>query len=114
VINHANRYADACRAAATMQGLDPLTAAAEHCATDLAEAGVSYDVEQTGGFTMVACFYFADQVVTCTHEGDWLVCQQARETWVDGPQPDDFTQLEVGAGATAGDVVTLVLKRATA
>jgi hypothetical protein len=114
MINHANRYADACRAAATMQGLDPLTDAANARAVELAEAGVTYDVEQTGGFTMAACFYFADQVVTCTHEGDWLVCQQARETWVDGPQPDDFTQLEVGAGATAGDVVSLVLKRATA
>jgi hypothetical protein len=52
--------------------------------------------------------------VTCTHEGDWIVCQQARESWINGPQPDDYAQLEVGAGATAGDVVTLVLKRATA
>jgi hypothetical protein len=57
MINHANRYADACRAAATIQGLDPLTAAANARAVELAEAGVSYDVEQTGGFTMVACFY---------------------------------------------------------
>jgi hypothetical protein len=144
MINHANRYADACRAAATIQGLDPLTAAANARAVELAEAGVSYDVEQTGGFTMVACFYLpysrcdecgtpmdgagdegcegcggrreGGDVITCTHEGDWLVCQQARETWVDGPQPGDFEDLSPGAGsdATAGDVVALVLKRATA
>jgi hypothetical protein len=112
VINHANRYADACRAAATMQGLDPLTAAANARAVELAEAGVTYDVEQTGGFCMVACFYFDDQVITCTH---WIVCQQAREHWVDGyPDENYYIDLSTGAGATAGDVVALVLKRATA
>jgi hypothetical protein len=143
MINHANRYADACRAAATIQGLDPLTAAANARAVELAEAGVSYDVEQTGGFTMVACFYLpysrcdecgtpmdgagdegcegcggrreGGDVITCTHEGDWIVCQQAREHWVDGyPDENYYIDLSTGAGATAGDVVALVLKRATA
>ena len=39
-------YLDACDAAATAQGLDPIT-------TALADNGVVATVEQTGGFTMV-------------------------------------------------------------
>lgn len=39
-------YATACRAAATEQGLDPITEA-------LDAAGLDYDIEQTGGWVMV-------------------------------------------------------------
>lgn len=41
----AARYAEACRRAATDQGLDPITAR-------LDAEGIAYDVDQTGGFTM--------------------------------------------------------------
>jgi hypothetical protein len=71
-------YTDACAAAATRQGLDPVVAA-------LTDAGLVPVVEQTGGFTMVVAVYAKDGTVVVTDDGGYLVGQFAGDTWHDGP-----------------------------
>ena len=57
-------YDQACREAATRQGLDPVT-------TALAAAGVAHTVEQTGGMTMVVRIDHGDgRHVLVTHDED--------------------------------------------
>jgi hypothetical protein len=89
-----NRYAEACKRAATDQGLDSLSDAAEERSDELDALEIHYAVEQTGGFTMVACFYLnradLDRVVTCTWEGHWLVIDQPAELWHSGEYAGDF------------------------
>jgi hypothetical protein len=77
-----------------------------------------YDVEQTGGFTMVATFYIGDEnagdAVTCTNEGTWIVVCQPTEYWLEGgdyyedPRVEDWS-LEC---KTPMDIVDRVLARA--
>jgi hypothetical protein len=103
-------YDDACKRAATDQGLDPLTREALARKTELENAGVSYGVEQTGGFTMVACFYLGGDVVTCTNEGDWIVCVQTVEEWTE-QYTGAFEDLSTSA-QTPRAIVDTVLSRA--
>jgi hypothetical protein len=79
-------YEDACRRAATDQDLDPLTELATARKLELELAGVTYEVEQTGGFTMVAVFYIdaTGDAVTCTNEGSWIVVCQPTKHWLEG------------------------------
>lgn len=72
-------YTERCVAAATAQGLDPVVAA-------LTEAGLAPQVEQTGGFTMVAVVYATDGVVAITADGDdaYLVCWHDGDGWTEG------------------------------
>jgi hypothetical protein len=86
----ANGYADACKRAATAQGLDPLTAAAQARAGELERVGITYSVEQTGGFTMVAARYVGDHVWTVTEDGGgYLACYQTAEGWREGTEPPE-------------------------
>jgi hypothetical protein len=106
-------YDRACRRAATQQGLDPLTVAATARKLELTGAGVKYDVEQTGGFTMVACFYLddRDEVVTITNEGDWIVIAQSRAQWEDYTA-DDYEDLSSTELQDPDAIVDAVLARA--
>jgi hypothetical protein len=112
-----SNYEGACERAATDQGLDPLTEAANARKLELGNAGVRYGVEQTGGFTMVATFYIGDEesgdAVTCTNEGTWIVVCQPTECWLEGgayndPRIEDWS-LEC---KTPMDIVDRVLARA--
>jgi hypothetical protein len=114
-----DNYEDACRRAATDQDLDPLTSAVDARRADLERAGVTYEVEQTGGFTMVATFYIGDEAtgdaVTCTNEDTWIVVCQPTEYWLEGggdyyddPRVEDWS-LEC---KTPAAIVDRVLTRA--
>lgn len=106
-------YNTACRRAATDQGLDPLTAVATENSAKLAAVDVEYSVEQTGGFTMVATFIGRSDVVTCTHEGDWLVISQPLDMYVSG-EYDDERIVDLSATATTPQqIVELVIERAS-
>jgi len=61
-------YEEACRRAATDQGLDPIVA-------ELAAAGITHHVEQTGGFTMVAV------VPLFTTRGAWVGITSGDPGW---------------------------------
>jgi hypothetical protein len=107
-------YDRACRRAATDQGLDPITVAAWVRKNELEKAGVSYYVEQTGGFTMVACFYTsAHEAITVTNEGAWIVCVQDTPQWLDG-SGDKFEDLSSTEIQDADAIVDTVLARARA
>jgi hypothetical protein len=76
------RYDDACRAAATDQGLDPLRAA-------LDAAGIRHELEQTGGFCMTVGVYRHDLrylwatevgVYEPDREYRYLVCEYDEQT----------------------------------
>lgn len=83
-------YLAACQAATTAQGLDPVVAA-------LKRAGYPVDVEQTGGFTMVAVVPAADPahgVVAITDDGTpdaprYMVGVYAGDTWETGNGEDN-------------------------
>jgi hypothetical protein len=107
----ANGYADACKRAATAQGLDPLTAAAQARAGELERVGITYSVEQTGGFTMVATFYVSGEAITCTYEGAWIVCAQPVEQWTDGTG-ESFEDLSSRDLQDPAVIVNVVLDRA--
>lgn len=108
----ADRYAEACRRAAHAQGLDPITDAVFKRRDVLAARGIRYYVEQTGGFTMVACFYgneASGRVVTVTWEGEWMAVAQPAAKWVDGTADwEDCTVL--GPVDHAEDVVTAAIR----
>ena len=72
-------------AAATKQGLDPVVAA-------LSEAGIDFEVEQTGGFTMVATVTRPGGVAAITTEGDdeYLVGQYRGDAWVEGEEEHGY------------------------
>jgi hypothetical protein len=72
------KYLAACRAAARQQGLGPF----------LHREG--WEVEQTGGFTMVAARYVGDHVWTVTEDGGgYLACYQTAEGWREGTEPPE-------------------------
>lgn len=106
------KYEAACRAAATAQGLDPLTAAVAARQAELDSAGVRYSVEQTGGFTMVATFYGRGEAITCTDEGSWMVCAQPEQDWIDGEYDDRHVTDLTQPSLTPAGIVMLVLARA--
>jgi len=97
-------YAEACRRAATAQGLDPICQA-------LSKAGIGHGVEQTGGFCMMVRvptphgYHFgitaAEQPDTDS-SGHWLVARYS----------DDEDQYDggevVGAAIPTADVITLL------
>jgi hypothetical protein len=104
-------YDRACRRAATNQGLDPLTVAATAREGELTSAGISYVVEQTGGFTMVACFRHADEVVTITNEGAWMVIAQSWDNWINcGEEYEDLSSREL---QDPDDIIDAVIARAS-
>jgi hypothetical protein len=79
-------YAEACRRAAEEQGLAPFLDAE------------GWTVEQTGGFTMVACRYLPAElegappshVWTVTSEGDgYYACRQTVTGWTHGEEPPE-------------------------
>ena len=78
-------YADACVAAATAQGLDPVT---ERLHTET----VHYEVEQTGGFTMVVVVPREDGVYGITADGEdtWLVCWYRGNTWAESGEQQAY------------------------
>lgn len=69
-------YDQACIAAATRQGLDPITAA-------LTAAGITHTVEQTGGFCMVVTVQRPTGLWAITHDGDYLVGWFPGNAWND-------------------------------
>jgi len=79
-------YADACKRAATLQGLDTVVEA-------LTAAGLPAEVEQTGGFTMVATVYCAEGALVVTDDGvdepAYLLGVYPGEAWTDGEDHDD-------------------------
>ena len=77
-----NGYAAACIAAATQQGLDPVTERL-HLET------IHYEVEQTGGFCMVVVVPDrGDEVgvwgITEDEPGTYLLCYYPENTWNEG------------------------------
>jgi hypothetical protein len=80
-------YEEACRLAASAQGLDPLTAA-------LSAAGVEHEVEQTGGFCMVVTVPAHGFVLAMIHDseepdseaGEWLLGVYTAKGWRDGSE----------------------------
>lgn len=76
---HAMTYAERCEAAATHQGLDPVRDA-------LDTANISYDVEQTGGFTMVVVVICTRGAVAIVNDVDaYLVGTYPGDSWHEGP-----------------------------
>jgi hypothetical protein len=109
-----DKYAYACRVAATDQGLDPLTEAVSARRADLERVGATYAVEQTGGFTMVATFYIGVHAVTCTDEGSWIVVCQPKDVWLEGgdyadPRIEDWS----GQVKTPTDIIDRVIAHVT-
>jgi hypothetical protein len=77
-----NNYTEACKSAAEAQGLGQFW------------DRPGWQVEQTGGFTMVACRYLDGTVWTVTHEsededGGYLAAHQPREAWEDSTLWDE-------------------------
>lgn len=101
-------YLAACQNATTAQGLDPVVAA-------LTRAGYSVQVEQTGGFTMVAVTDAADPahgIVAITDDGTpgeprYMVGAYMGDTWNTGESDDVPTRY-------ADDVVGMVADVASA
>lgn len=103
-------YEETCKRAATDQGLDPLTAAVEARKQDLADAGVTYYVEQTGGFTMVATFYIGQSALTCTKDVGWTVVEQPAEVWQTGEWIEAKIVDHSGLDLTPEQIVDLALE----
>jgi hypothetical protein len=88
-----DRYAASCAAAATAQGLDPITAA-------LAAAGVAYDVEQTGGWVMAVTVPVPAGVFALTAESTdpdrpYVLGFFPGNSWHDGEaDPEDLPYLD--------------------
>lgn len=72
-------YDETCKAAATRQGLDPIT---ERLKTER----IDYTVEQTGGFCMVAYAGVGhDLRMGFTKDGDYVIClYDQNDEWVEG------------------------------
>lgn len=104
----ADRYLVACKAAATAQGLDPVVEA-------LTGAGIEVDVEQTGGFTMVAVVRGANGVVAIIDdtldadatEKTYLVGLHLGTAWQDGDEAAGHQNAE-GAEALVAAVRDLL------
>ena len=98
-----NTYEQACRAAATEQGLDPVTEA-------LAAAGIPAEVEQTGGMTMVVVVEVVDGVVGITADGEddsapYLVVHYVGTTWEETYGDEDA---DAAYDLSAAEVVAMV------
>jgi hypothetical protein len=108
-------YDGRCKRAATAQGLDPLTKAVAARKDELDAHGVTYSVEQTGGFVMVATFYLGEvEAITCTNEGAWMAIAQPMEDWTTGEWDEErITDLSAVANAPE-PIIDLVLVRAVA
>jgi hypothetical protein len=109
-------YEETCKRAATSQGLDPLTERVAARKGELDAVGAEYDVEQTGGFTMVATFYTATEAITCTFESCepdcWYVCAQPKENWTEGEYNEDETTDLSGFHVTPDLIIDTVIERA--
>jgi hypothetical protein len=77
-------YTDRCVAAATAQGLDPVVDA-------LTAAGLPVELEQTGGFTMVATVRSLSGVVTVTDDDGYSVARFTGTSWDDGDCAETYT-----------------------
>lgn len=88
-------YDEACAAAATNQGLDPITEA-------LTAAGITHEVEQTGGFTMVVTVNVPTGVVALTHDGegdaDYLLGYYPGTMWQDGEYDGEYDDVVLNFG----------------
>jgi hypothetical protein len=76
-------YEDACRKAATDQGLDPVIEA-------LTTAGIDHQVEQTGGFTMVVTVKVPAGTFAITVDGPYVLGFYTDDSW-DAHERDDAT-----------------------
>jgi hypothetical protein len=95
-------YERRCQAAATAQGLDPLTEA-------LSAAGIEHAVEQTGGFCMVVTVTARGCVLAMTQDGavePWLLGLYTAKQWA-GEGDTDGPFLEATA-PTVGHLVERV------
>lgn len=79
-----NNYDEACKAAATNQGLDPALSA-------LRAAGIRHELEQTGGFTMVVTVPVQDGTIgiTADEDDEFLAVFYPGTAWQDGPEGDE-------------------------
>ena len=95
-------YDDQCRYAATRQGLDPLADA-------LRAAGVEFNIEQTGGFTMVLTARTALGVFTMTDDGAIVVGLSTAREWYDvgGDSIRDWTVSPEGFARFATLIATM-------
>ena len=112
----ADRYEQSCLRAATYQGLDPLSERVKERKTELEALGIEYDVEQTGGFCMVAAFYTKGEAITCTfesfEEGCWYVNAQPKECWLEEYDESKVTDLS-GFHLTPDVIIDVVIGRAS-
>jgi hypothetical protein len=77
-------YEDACRAATTRQGLDPVVEA-------LTAVGIEHAVEQTGGFTMVVTVKAPTGTFAITVDGPYVLGYYPGDSWehcYDGERED--------------------------
>ena len=71
-------YELACRVAARNQGLNPIQAA-------LKKEKINFELEQTGGFTMVVTVTLNDDLYAITRDaGEYIFCRYAAKDWNEG------------------------------